>query len=209
MPIQREPTATWNPDRDVWEIDQTDLFSGLSDVFSETWPHSGSMRSGRAYARPTPEPPTVEPACSSLLPTPAVNDMGAGKTPDAWDAWTDRMRAEHSNGNGHGKSLSVETLRLLPTPLARDGNGPKEATNKEGGPNLPGALHLLATPRVSADRTSRTAAMRADSRSGPSLMQCVEIAQGVLPREFDTWAQLPLSWHGGRTSERSDGGSDS
>lgn len=50
-----------------------------------------------------------------LLPTPAVNDMGAGKTVDAWDAWdawTEAMQAKHGNGNGHGKSLAIETLRI-------------------------------------------------------------------------------------------------
>ena len=47
-----------------------------------------------------------------LLPTPAVNDMGAGKTPADWDAWTERMKDAHGNGNGHGKSLEIEALRL-------------------------------------------------------------------------------------------------
>jgi DNA (cytosine-5)-methyltransferase 1 len=46
--------------------------------------------------------------------------MGAGKDPDAWDAWTERMRAEHGNGNGHGKSLHIEALRMLPTPTSTD-----------------------------------------------------------------------------------------
>lgn len=54
----------------------------------------------------------------TLLPTPAVNDMGANKTPEQWDEWTERMRAKH--GNGNGKSLNVEVQRLLPTPTARD-----------------------------------------------------------------------------------------
>jgi DNA (cytosine-5)-methyltransferase 1 len=47
-----------------------------------------------------------------LLPTPAVNDMGEGKIPAEWDAWTERMRAAHGNGNGHGRSLAIEALRL-------------------------------------------------------------------------------------------------
>ena len=47
----------------------------------------------------------------TLLPTPVVNDMGAGKTTEAWDEWTARMRDAHSNGNGHGKSLEQEALR--------------------------------------------------------------------------------------------------
>lgn len=55
-----------------------------------------------------------------LLPTPAVNDMGRGKTVDDWDAWTDAMRTRHGNGNGHGKSLEIEAQRLLPTPTSRD-----------------------------------------------------------------------------------------
>ncbi len=47
-----------------------------------------------------------------LLPTPVVNDMGAGKTVEQWDEWTHRMRDSHRNGNGHGPSLSIELARL-------------------------------------------------------------------------------------------------
>lgn len=61
-------------------------------------------------------------AVAKLLPTPAVNDMGAGKTPEDWDAWTARMKAEHDNGNGHGASLSIEALRL-PTAMDRASSG--------------------------------------------------------------------------------------
>lgn len=46
-----------------------------------------------------------------LLPTPAVNDMGEGKTVEAWDEWTGAMKAKHGNGNGHGPSLAIETQR--------------------------------------------------------------------------------------------------
>ena len=61
-----------------------------------------------------------EPDGLTLLPTPAVNDMGRGKTVEDWDAWTASMQAKHGNGNGHGKSLEIEAQRLLPTPTARD-----------------------------------------------------------------------------------------
>ncbi len=47
--------------------------------------------------------------------------MGKAYTPDEWDAWTDKMKAAHGNGNGHGKSLEIEAVRLLPTPKASDG----------------------------------------------------------------------------------------
>ena len=59
----------------------------------------------------------------NLLPTPAVNDMGAAYTPETWDAWTAKMRERHGNGNGHGKSLNIETQRMLPTPSVADATG--------------------------------------------------------------------------------------
>lgn len=61
---------------------------------------------------------------AALLPTPACNDMGANYTPETWDAWTARMKAEHNNGNGHGDSLNIEAQRLgelLPSPQASEG----------------------------------------------------------------------------------------
>ena len=88
-------------------------------------------------------------AVLSLLPTPTVNDMGAGKTVEQWDEWTDRMRARHGNGNGHGPSLEIEALRLLPTPLASDGE--KGGPNQRGGSGdlrLSSAVQLLPTPSV-------------------------------------------------------------
>ena len=48
----------------------------------------------------------------SLLPTPAVNDIGEGKTLEWREDWTAKMRATHGNGNDHGPSLAIETQRL-------------------------------------------------------------------------------------------------
>ena len=56
-----------------------------------------------------------------LFPTPTVVDLGNNKTIDEWEAWTDKQRVKHGNGNGHGASLSIEAQRLLPTPNATDG----------------------------------------------------------------------------------------
>lgn len=83
----------------------------------------------------------------ALLPTPAVNDMGEGKTVDHWDEWTAKMQAKHGNGNGHGKSLAIEAQRLLPTPRATDGTkgGPNQRGSK-GDLMLPSAINLLPTP---------------------------------------------------------------
>ena len=78
VPAQRPPIAVWNPVRDVWETGQTDLFSGLSDVWSETWPASGMTRRGSLYGLPTSEPRTAGSGSSSsrgvpTLPTPSAS----------------------------------------------------------------------------------------------------------------------------------------
>ena len=85
------------------------------------WPTEGSMSSGHVYEPTSPWVPAIGASGGGeLLPTPVVNDMGRGKTPERWDSWTAEMKTRHGNGNGHGKSLSIELLRLLPTPTMVD-----------------------------------------------------------------------------------------
>jgi hypothetical protein len=80
-----------------------------------------------------------------LLPTPVVNDMGAGKDPQEWQEWAARQRSADGRPAPHGKSLEQETLRMLPTPLAEMGNlqrddfTPNLRTVLEGNQMLTGA----------------------------------------------------------------------
>src|SRR5581483_5726033 len=104
--------ARWNPQRMVWETETLSLFCEDSEPFSETWPTSGSMRTGAVY------------------------------------------------------------------PLQRSG----PATSG-------GGFSLLPSPKSSA-RSSRQA-MTQKHWSAPGLEQAIEIAQGILPREFDSWAEVP------------------
>lgn len=101
-----------------------------------------ALREGRRQKHLTDLPRMLELEAEQLplLPTPVVNDMGAGKTPEQWDEWTDDLKSRgYGNGNGHGNSLSVEVLRaegeaLLPTPQTRDATGGKpEAVNRGRG----------------------------------------------------------------------------
>ena len=84
----------------------------------------------------------------TLLPTPAVNDMGRGKTAEDWDAWTAAMQQRHGNGNGHGKSLEIEAQRLLPTPTAQAAKhgSTTDITANGYGSNLWDLPTLLPTP---------------------------------------------------------------
>ena len=156
-----EPFAKWDRDSQSWKTSEaTSLWAlTLSSLTLPTW---GGLHDGELCEHPTPVRLTSALDCSSLptpnaadgkrnnlthqrgegnptllgavhyLPTPAVNDMGRGKTPEDWDAWTAKMQAAHGNGNGHGKSLEIEAQRLLPTPAARDAKGPHMADRNGG-----------------------------------------------------------------------------
>jgi hypothetical protein len=67
---------------------------------------------------------TLNRALAHLLPTPAVMDMGSNYTPEEWQAWKDKQRAAHNNGNGHGASLTQEALTfgVSTTPQLLAGN---------------------------------------------------------------------------------------
>lgn len=88
--------------------------------------------------------------------------MGAGKTVDAWDAWTERMRASHGNGNGHGKSLEIEALRLMPTPTVDDAGNVTRDSGAFQSPTRT-AVSLLPTPTAEhRDRSTATATAKLD-----------------------------------------------
>ncbi len=89
----------------------------------------GDDRNNNIYLRPLGKPQNLENQIARvLLPTPAVNDMGAGKTIEWWDEWSARQKASDGRPAPHGKSLSIEAQRLtgeecqklLPTPTQRD-----------------------------------------------------------------------------------------
>lgn len=110
-----EPIATWSAARGVWEGLTPALFCGHSEPFLETWPASGSMRSGSAFRRPEWAPPTSANGASSprgpLLKTPTSN-LGA----NGGSQHPDKRRA-----GGHGPTLKDEVEHLLPTPDATHG----------------------------------------------------------------------------------------
>jgi hypothetical protein len=86
-----------------------------------------------------------------LLPTPAVMDMGGNYTPEEWQAWKDKQRAVHNNGNGHGASLTQEALTMLPTPRSRlEGNQHYKGRDKGNLEDIP-ELFGESTPQPSPD----------------------------------------------------------
>lgn len=94
--------------------------TGEHDSSSLPTPHAGLGERGRDGVILNPKgQQDLQHAIAHLLPTPTVNDMGAGKDPEKWQEWTEKMRDSHKNGNGHDKSLEQEAISLLPTPTAQ------------------------------------------------------------------------------------------
>lgn len=115
-----EPLASYDPDTCSWRTSQHSLFEG-STVFSETWPRSGTMRSG-IVSRRRPLAPLTAATGSGSWPTPAANLHNYFEDPDNWLARRERLRSKGINGNGAGMPLGV-AVRLWPTPTRNDYKG--------------------------------------------------------------------------------------
>lgn len=71
--------ATYDPDTSSWRTSQGSLLGGWEE-FSETWPRSGTTRSGTAYRLP-PSAPHIYERGSSFWPTPIADSASERTTP--------------------------------------------------------------------------------------------------------------------------------
>lgn len=77
----QELLARYNPFLSTWKTPQCSLLED-SDVFSETWPRSGTMRNGCAYQRQSAER-RISVTESGYWPTPRASDHKGSTHPDA------------------------------------------------------------------------------------------------------------------------------
>ena len=117
-PTLPTPLAYLGPDGSSWRMSQGTLLSEDQPLL-ERLPKWGIAQDSVLYQLAQPER-LINVSGFSLLPTPVVNDMGDNKTLDWWQNWIEEKKTQRINGNGHGKSLSIE-VRLLPTPRAQNG----------------------------------------------------------------------------------------
>ena len=113
--------ALYDPVGCYWKTSQGTFLSGL-DLFSETWPRSGTMRSGTAYPLPPSAPRTYAIACSlwrGMLPTPTTVDTRTSpRTGPIERTSPGPLRTRTSDGRSAVLSLADLAMRgaLLPTP---------------------------------------------------------------------------------------------
>jgi hypothetical protein len=131
----RASFAKWDPDTASWRTFQRCL-DGEWDRFSETFPTSGSMRSGVCSARPTLERHTSASASSSW-PTPQAQETG--RSPEAHLAMRQGM-----DGGARGVSSLTVAVELWPTPKAAAANYGQPREDDRG--DLQAATVLWGTP---------------------------------------------------------------
>ena len=134
-----QPIGRWNPTRSLWETDRFDLLSEHSEPFSETWPTSGSMRSGSAFGLPTSAPRIAGSGSSSSRRLP---------TPEAKLAVSGRDYARSSRPGSGGDDLTTAIDRPLPTPVTTDAEAARRHTTTTGNSHTGTTLSdaMLPTP---------------------------------------------------------------
>src|SRR6266536_4409376 len=107
-PGWRPSFAYYDPDGCCWRTWQQSLVEGW-DEFSETWPRSGTTRSGIAYRLPASVPLTSV-TDGSRLPTPSASSYGTNQSPSPGAAVRPSLETMARNG-------------LWPTPTTKDSIG--------------------------------------------------------------------------------------
>lgn len=160
---------------------------GHLELYSATWPASGSMRNGRSYALPKSAPATSANASSSspgaLLPTPTTKEHTGPGRPDG--PRNDTLRARIAN---------------LPTPRARDWKtGGKDGLHEK--------VRLLKTPtaQLAVNGGSQHPDKRRAGGHGPTLADEVEflplsVAKRAHPAVISRGATTRALYAAGNTS---------
>lgn len=144
-------------------------------------------------------------AVDKLLPTPMARDGSHGPSGASYRGEADDLPGAMARLSG------TDNYTLLPTPVANpenpgaggelraalthDDGRNRTGTDSLGRPNQGRPARadkaLLPTPRAASARTSRRAMTGVRQWAAPTLEQAAEIAQGILPREFETWDEVP------------------
>lgn len=195
-----EPLASYSPDTCSWRTWRTSLQSETEpsgEKFSGTWPRSGSMSRGTVSQLRPSVPRTSVTGSSPLLPSPLARTQGGAEVSGAKAVLnllptpTAHERTHTPRQVDHGRQLANK-IALLPTPTEQDGSNvegkSQEARNT---PPLNAMVRLLPTPTSNVMRSSGGSMTENQQWSAPGLNQILEMAHGILPREFETPDEIP------------------
>lgn len=127
-----------------------------------------------------PDDPPVK-----LLPTPTTSDSRGASSGGAHDENVRVPRLAAAMEVDLPRELAEEDA-LLPTPLAADGGGSHGYGMRNWAQEY--ADDNKEVPMTEVPNTRRK------TDSGPTVRQAVDLTQGTLPLEFDSWDEVPDEW---------------
>ena len=203
--------ATFDLGSCSWRTRQPSLL-GDSDEFLETWPRSGSMRSGACWEQPMLAPTTGVTGYGSL-PTPAACRSGSNQSPSPGASVRPSLDTMAAPGMlptptarlGDGRGMpspelaqsrfdsgrrNLDDAVMLPTPTV-DGNYNRRGASAQSGDGLHTALTRLATPTARDWRSGKASAETMERNARPLSEQI----GGLLNPEFVEWMMgWPRGW---------------
>lgn len=222
---RRRPYFAWyDRPSSSWKTCLGSLLSDISDEFLETWPRSGSMRSGRCWARTTLGRRTSGTASgSSPFPTPAANCYGTNQSPSPGasvresletmarrDSWptphgmgNDGARAAGPSGNELGNAVLRAERTSWPTPNAADwptpticGNYNRAGLSPTSGDGLATAVSASYPTPTARDSRDDGGAPSAQNRKTPCLPAVVAQKGQLNPDWVEALMGWPIGWSG-------------
>lgn len=177
-----------------WRTCQGSLLIGISDVYSGTWPRSGTMRNGACSERTMSAPPT------------SGTDCGSWPTPRSEDSQCAGVR--HSRGVAD--TLYARVVKW-PTPRAVEWKGTGPVGSKSHAHRLArgyldatvaeaesrggtGTRRTWGTPRASAGGQDRARATRTTSDGGFDLV--TQVGASLNPDWVEWLMGWPIGWTG-------------
>jgi hypothetical protein len=179
--------ASYDRNTSSWKTSQHSLVEGL-DEFSETWPRSGTTRSGIAYQLP---PLALRTYGTGFGSSPTHSIL----TPTAQDHIERQSTSTSVLNYETNKSVSLDRFaKMWPTPRVQSsrGSGPSRVGNRM---DLQTAVHLWPTPKSRDWKDGASAGTF--QRSSPDLGKVVgqSTTTGALNPTWVEWLMgFPLGW---------------
>jgi len=184
------PLAYYDRSTSSWRTSQGCLLEG-STRFSGRWPASGTMRSGKCYARPTSAPLT-DARASSSWPTPNVPNGGRSTREDTFTSTGKKRQVDLQHAARH-----------WPTPQTTDAASAARHTTTTGvshaGTTLTDAIRQWPTPRSEDSESSGRRHGRGTSDTLTAATRDHEPALFPTPaaRDYRSPNRLPYAERGG------------
>lgn len=215
-PSSPESFALYDPDTCSWKTCRGCLFAD-SETFSETWPRSGTMRSGQVF-RLSPLVRLISAGASSLLPTvrPCSGKRSSGANRTEIYRALDLLPTPNTPNGGrsvkhatrqgrtylhNGKKVQLgleEAARMLRSPGAGDGARGAQHPDKRKGHGLRLQDQILATP-TARDWKSGAASLATLERNSRPLTE--QLGGRLNPRFVEQMMSFPAGWTDLKDSE--------